>query len=67
VLGPLLFPLHVNDINNDIPEHNVKHFADDPNLLIASKLYIVFQAQKPVLDMNIWLQLNGIDINQVSS
>ena len=38
VLGPLLFLLYVNDIANAVPDQNIKLFADDTNLFIASKI-----------------------------
>ena len=33
VLGPLLFSLHINDLNQAIKFCKVHHFADDTNLL----------------------------------
>ena len=33
VLGPLLFLLHINDLDQAIKFYKVHHFADDPNLL----------------------------------
>ena len=37
VLGPLLFLLHINDLNQAIKFCKVHHFADDINLLCLSK------------------------------
>jgi len=37
VLGPLLFLLYVNDIENCIPSNVVKLYADDTNLFIFGK------------------------------
>ena len=36
VLGPLLFSLHINDLNQAIKFCKVHHFADDTNLLCLS-------------------------------
>ena len=36
VLGPLLFLLYINDLNQAIKLCKVHHFADDTNLLIMS-------------------------------
>ena len=36
VLGPLLFLLHINDLNHTITFCKVHHFADDTNLLCVS-------------------------------
>ena len=35
-LGPLLFLLHINDLNQAIKFCKVHHFADDTNLLYLS-------------------------------
>ena len=37
VLGPLLFLLHINDLNQAIKFCKVHHFTDDTNLLYLSK------------------------------
>ena len=37
VLGPLLFLLYINDLNNDVVHSKVHHFADDTNFLYASQ------------------------------
>ena len=37
VLGPLLFLLYINDLNQDIEFCKVHHFADDTNLLYLDK------------------------------
>ena len=37
VLGPLLFLLFINDMHKAITNGTLRHFADDTNLLIASK------------------------------
>src|SRR3989442_13470003 len=34
VLGPLLFLIYMNDINNSVPNNDVKLFADDTNVFI---------------------------------
>ena len=36
VLGPLLFLLYTNDLNQAIKSCKVNHFADDTNLLFLS-------------------------------
>ena len=37
VLGPLLFPLYINDLNIAINYCVTRHFSDDTNLLIKNK------------------------------
>ena len=37
VLGPLLFLIYINDLHNLIKHSDIHHFADDTNLLCASK------------------------------
>ena len=39
VLGPLLFLVYVNDIQNSVPEAKLKLFADDTNLFIFGKSF----------------------------
>ena len=37
VLGPLLFLIYINDLNNAVEFSDVHHFADDTNVLYSSK------------------------------
>ena len=37
VLGPLLFLIYINDLHNVVTYSDIHHFADDTNLLYASK------------------------------
>jgi len=46
VLGPLLFLLFVNDIENCIPNIAVKLYADDTNLFIFDKKGRLFDWQQ---------------------
>ena len=34
ILGPLLFLIYINDINEAIPGEKIKLFADDTNLFV---------------------------------
>ena len=65
VLGPLLFLIYINDLNQAIKFCKVHHFADDPNLLHFNKS--VAKLNKLVnLDMknlNVWLNANKISLN----
>ena len=65
VLGPLLFLIHINDLNLAINFCKVHHFADDTNLLHFSKS--VNKLNKYInLDMkNLtdWLNANKISLN----
>ena len=65
VLGPLLFLLHINDLNQAIKFCKVHHFADDTNLLCPSnsikKLSRLVNADlKHLLN---WLNANKISLN----
>jgi len=40
ILGPLLFLIYVNDIQNCAPETKLKLFADDTNLFVFGKSFL---------------------------
>ena len=65
VLGPLLFLLYINDVNQAITFCQLHHFADDTNLLYLGKLIkklnmLVNYDLKNVL---YWLNANKISLN----
>ena len=37
VIGPLLFTIFINDLNNSVKNFKVHHYADDTNLLLIEK------------------------------
>ena len=65
VLGPLLFLIYINDLNQALKFCKVHHFADDTNLLHTSKS--IYRLNKYVnLDLkNLtnWLNANRISLN----
>ena len=65
VLGPLLFLIYINDLNNAIKFCTTHHFADDTNLLFVDKS--LKKIQKYVnLDLKFlckWLKANKISLN----
>ena len=65
VLGPLLFLVYINDLNQALKFCKVHHFADDTNLIHFSQF--VYRLNKYVnLDLNYltyWLNSNRISLN----
>ena len=65
--GTLLFLLYVNDIANAVPDQNIKMFADDTNLFIASKnpdhLNTIANAAVDDLNISLWLIANRHSLN----
>ena len=65
VLGPLLFLVYINDLNQALKFCKVHHFADDTNLIHFSKS--VYRLNKYVnLDLKnltYWLNANRILLN----
>ena len=65
MLGPLLFLLYINDIANAVPDQNVKLFAGDTNLFIASKNpdHLNTIANAAINDLNRWFIANRLSLN----
>ena len=65
VLGPLLFLLYINDLNQAIKFCKVHHFADDTNLLYLDKSikklnkHVMFDFKNLVY----WLNANKMSLN----
>ena len=65
VLGPLLFILYVNDMNNCCTDANLVHYADDTTALFChenlTSLYEMMNTQLNNIDN--WLRANRLSIN----
>ena len=65
VLGPLLFLIYINDLNQSLKFCKVYHFADDTNLIHFSKT--VYRLNKYVnidlKNLTYWLNANRISLN----
>ena len=59
------FRLYVNDIANAVPDQNIKLFADDTNLFIASKNpdHLNTIANDAINDLNIWFIANRLGLH----
>ena len=64
ILGPLLFPLHVNDLHNSSPLDPIM-FADDANLFYEQKnLKSLFSVvNKQLQKINEWFEANKLSLN----
>ena len=63
VLGPLLFLLYINDLNQAIKFCKVHHFADDTNLLCLSLLKLNKLVNTDLKHLVNWLNANKISLN----
>ena len=69
VLGPLLFLIYINDLNNAIKFSTTYHFADDTNLLRVDDTYKKFQynINKDLKGLLNWLLANKISLNSTKT
>ena len=63
VQGPLLFLLHINDLNQAIKFWKVQHFADDTNLLCNSIKKLNKLVNADLKRLVNWLNANKILLN----
>src|SRR3989442_10841022 len=65
VLGPLLFLIYMNYINNAVPGNDVKLFADDTNVFIyGSNLALIeCEANKCLKNLESWFNSNKLSLN----
>ena len=65
VLGPLLFIIFINDLNNSVKNSKVHHYADDTNLLLTEKSLkkINKQVNQDLALICRWLRANKISLN----
>ena len=65
ILGPLLFLIYVNDIQNCACEAKLKLFADDTNLFVFGKSFSETSTKSNSLlsDLNKWFLANKLSLN----
>ena len=65
VLGPLLFLIYINDLNQAIKFSRVHHFADDTNLLLVdnSLKKVNKHINHDLKLFTAWLRANRISLN----
>ena len=64
-LGPLLFVIYLNDLENCLKFSKATIYADDTNVTIASEDIekLVFEAQQELLNLSEWLRINELSPN----
>jgi len=65
VLGPLLFLIYINDINNAVPVDSIFLFADDSNLFIRgnSQIVVMERADSCLSNLNDWFIANKLSLS----
>ena len=65
VVGPLLFLIYINDLNNTIKFSYIRHFADDTNILYRNKSLrkINQRINFDLGNINEWLRANRITLD----
>ena len=63
VLGPLLFLMYINDLNETISHSIIHHFADDTNILFSHKLLKKINKYINLSQIVQWLRANRILLN----
>ena len=64
-LGPLLFVIYLNDLENCLKFSKASIYADDTNVTIASEDIekLVFEAQQELLNLSEWMRINKLSPN----
>jgi len=65
ILGPLLFLIYVNDIENALSKSNAILFADDTTLLLTNHDYnsLIEETNQEIIMLHKWFCLNKLSLN----
>ena len=65
VLGPLLFLVYINDIQNCAPGTNIKLFADDTNIFVSNSTVdlVCTQANEVLICLSNWFNENKLSLS----
>jgi hypothetical protein len=65
ILGPILFPLYINDLSLNVLELNIVLFVDDTNILVSGENLNTVQSRlnSVMKDVQTWFTLNILIVN----
>ena len=65
VLGPLLFLIYINDINNAVPDVSTRLFADDTNVFLFNKKcdILISDAKNTLIKLSKWFAANKLTLH----
>ena len=65
ILGPLLFPLYINDLRQNIPANSIVAYANDTAVVTTAKTWkeVETKTNETLYIISTWLALNKLSLN----